>query len=102
MNATKAQAHHNAKKLNVTKSTYGNYLISCLHYGKRLYATTRNSKAVDDWNSEPDEVDQYRRNRVLLGYISLCNEIIMDNSLEIWEQKIKSNEKAIQVHNILQ
>jgi hypothetical protein len=79
MNATKAQAFHNVKKLNVEPSTYGHWYISCVHYGKEIHTVTTNSKAVDNWHSLPDETDHNGKNRVHQGYLALCNEIIKDN-----------------------
>ena len=66
--STKKDAYNNERMLEVHRTGYGTWTISCEYRGKEQTCTTHNSVAVDEWQSDNDAE---RR----LGYISLCNEI---------------------------
>jgi hypothetical protein len=76
MKATIKQAIRNERNLTVLKTGYGHWKIECDYRGKRISTTTTNSIAVDNWNSDHFERDQYGCNRIKTGYQDLCSEII--------------------------
>lgn len=66
--STKKDAYNNERMLEVHRTGYGTWTISCEYRGKTHTCITHNSVAVDEWYSEDDAE---RR----LGYIALCSEI---------------------------
>lgn len=80
MKATIRQAEENEKNLSIRKTGYGHWRIECDYKNSRIHTTTTNSMAVDDFNSEFGEKDQYRVNRRKQGYEQLCRQIIYDNT----------------------
>ena len=78
MKATISQAESNARNLEIRMTGYGHWRITCDYQGRRIGATTTNSIAVDDFNSEFGE-KQDGCNRRKSGYESLVNEIIRAN-----------------------
>jgi len=79
MNATIKQAENNERNLSITKTGYGHWRVSCTYRGKTISTTTTNSIAVDDFKSNYGEKNEDNQNRIKLGYIQLCQEIIDDN-----------------------
>lgn len=79
MKATISQAERNDRNLSIRMTGYGHWRIECDYKGKRINTVTTNSVAVDNFNSEFGEKDNYGYNRRKQGYESLCNEIINAN-----------------------
>ena len=78
MRATIKQAEYNERNLSIKMTGYGHWRIECDYRNKRISATTTNSIAVDDFNSEfGDKQDGVNRRKA--GYESLINEIINKN-----------------------
>jgi len=73
MRATRQQARRNERNLSVLQTGYGHWEISCDYRGKRISCTTTDSVSIDNWRDR----DNDRLN--LLGYRSLCTEIICKN-----------------------
>ena len=82
MEATIKQAEDNVRNLIIKKSSYGHWIITCEFRGKRYSSITTNSMAVDDFNSEFGEKDEWNKNKRLQGYTYLCSEIIFKNDLK--------------------
>ena len=86
MKATIKEAENNEKNLTVKMTGYGHWRIECDYRSKRISTVTTNSIAVDDWNSEQGETARSYKgkgrgyNRNLMGYLSLCTEIINANN----------------------
>jgi hypothetical protein len=78
MKATIEQAENNERFLTISKTGYGHWRIECDYRGKTISTITTNSMAIDDFNSEFGEKKQ-GKNRRLMGYIDLCEEIISSN-----------------------
>lgn len=78
MKYTLKQSRENQKKLKVLPGNKpGHWDIQCEHYGRTLKTTTTNTSAVDDWQSDPDELDpRFRQNRKRAGYNALIQEIL--------------------------
>ena len=65
----------NKHNLTIVPSGYGHWRISCDYRGRRIYTTTTDSEAVDDFKSERGE-KRNGYNRILSGYSTLINQII--------------------------
>lgn len=78
MRVTVKEAHDNKRNLSVIPEGFGHWKIECDHRGKRISTITCNSLSVDDWKSDPDDMDG-RVNRKKQGYEALVYEIIQDN-----------------------
>lgn len=78
-NLTIHQAISNCKNLQIKKTGYGTWKISCDYYKKRISTITHDSVSIDNWNSHNEDKDQHRQNRVKLGYNSLIWQIIRAN-----------------------
>lgn len=81
MKATIKQAENNDRNLTISLSGYGHWKISCDYRNKRISTVTTNSEAVDSFKAQFGEktIDGY--NRRLAGYITLCEEIIYNNTI---------------------
>jgi len=76
MRATIKQAEKNENNLSILTSGHGYWKISMTFRKKDISVITTNSIAVDDFKSEFGELDMDKKNRRLMGYIDLCEEII--------------------------
>jgi len=68
----------NTRSISVSALGRGHYRVSAEFYGETLSATTANTLAIDDWNSEDMEKDgkeyrQLRGGRVILSIIRKAN-----------------------------
>lgn len=78
MKATIKQAETNERKLSITNTGYGQYLIECDYRGKRIKCHSTNSSAVDNFRSDSGEKLR-GTNRIKLGYETLINECVRKN-----------------------
>ena len=79
MQTTIREAHSNQRALTVQKWSNGLWKITATIRNKRLSAITRDSRAIDCWNSEPDEQLHGGTNKKFHGYNLLLDEIIKAN-----------------------
>lgn len=84
MKSTIKQAERNERNLHITFRGHGHWRVFMDYRGKRISATTNNSEAVDNFNSDIEEKKD-GKNRRKLGYDHLCNEIIRKNDSTTWK-----------------
>ncbi len=87
MKATIKQAEKNERDLSIEFNGYGHFKIGCEYKGKRIYTTSTDSEAVDNFKSEFGEKNHWGRNARKSGYVTLINEIIEANKKRnfIWK-----------------